>query len=113
MNYGGDRGSVEIVSAMGATITGAPLAVALISDNAAADNLSFIVAFLISLLTLGAGVGRIYKVWKQSIVENAKRDDLLNEVAERLANMEERQICIQEEVNRQAAIIAQRAANNS
>lgn len=98
-----------IASGIGATLTGSPVVVGLISTSETASNLSFIVALLVSLFALGAGVGKVYKIWSKSIIASAARDDLLNELVQRLADIEHRQIQIQEEVQRQAAIIEARA----
>ena len=109
MNMKDDRGeTATVVSALGAALTGSPVVVALISNTDLAGNASFVVAFLVSLIALGTGVGRIYSVWKKSILEQARRDDTLLELCERLENIEKRQIEIQAEVVRQAAIIAEK-----
>jgi len=107
LNIGSDNGSASIaMSGFGAMLTGSPVFVGLISTSETANNLSFIVALLVSLFALGAGVGKIYKVWSNSIIASANRDELLNELVGKLADIERRQIQIQEEVNRQAAVIA-------
>lgn len=98
-----------IASGIGATLTGSPVVVGLISTSETANNLSFIVALLVSLFALGAGVGKVYKIWSKSIIASATRDELLNELVNRLADIEHRQIQIQEEVQRQAAIIEARS----
>ena len=98
-----------IASGIGATLTGSPVVVGLISTSETASNLSFIVALLVSLFALGAGVGKVYKIWSKSIIASATRDELLNELVTRLADIEHRQIQIQEEVQRQAAIIEARS----
>lgn len=110
MNIGSDNGSASIaMSGFGAMLTGSPVFVGLISTSETANNLSFIVALLVSLFALGAGVGKIYKVWSSSIIASANRDDLLNELVLKLSEIEHRQIQIQEEVQRQAAVIEARA----
>ena len=98
-----------IASGIGATLTGSPVVVGLISTSETANNLSFVVALLVSLFALGAGVGKVYKIWSKSIIASATRDELLNELVTRLADIEHRQIQIQEEVQRQAAIIEARS----
>lgn len=95
-----------IASGIGATLTGSPVVVGLISTSETASNLSFIVALLVSMFALGAGVGKVYKIWSSSIIASAHRDELLNELVCKLADIERRQIQIQEEVNRQAAVLA-------
>lgn len=101
-----DKGETTIlVSGVGAVLTSSPVIVGLISQSDAAANLSFIIALLVSIFALGAGVGKLYNVIKRVIIESAKRDDLLNELVIRLDSIENRQIQIQEEVNRQAAQI--------
>lgn len=101
-----DKGETTIlVSGVGAILTSSPLIVGLISQSDAAANLSFIIALLVSIFALGAGVGKLYNVIRRAIIESAKRDDLLNELVIRLDSIENRQIQIQEEVNRQAAQI--------
>ncbi len=109
MNIGGDAGAASVVmSGFGAVLTGSPVFVGIMSTSEAANNLSFIVALLVSIFALGAGVGKIYKVWSTSIIESANRDKLLGELALKLADIEHRQIQIQEEVQRQAAVIDSR-----
>lgn len=110
MNIVSDNGSASIaMSGLGAMLTGSPVFVGLISTSETANNLSFIVALLVSLFALGAGVGKIYKVWSHSIIASAGRDDLLSELVLKLSEIEHRQIQIQEEVQRQAAVIEARA----
>lgn len=93
-----DSGEIAILGSMvGAALTGMPVAV-LISDNSIADNLSFLVATLVSLLALGAGIGRIYKMWKMSVLESMERDNLLKDLADRLHRIEERQINIEDSI---------------
>jgi hypothetical protein len=106
LKIGSDSGEATIlVSGIGAVLTSSPVIVGLISQSDAAGNLSFIIALLVSVFALGAGVGKLYNVIKKSIIESAKRDDLLSELVTRLDSIENRQIQIQEEVNRQAAQI--------
>lgn len=106
MNIGSDSGSASIaMSGLGAVLTGSPVYVGLISSSETANNLSFIVALLVSLFALGTGVGKVYKIWSSSIIASANRDELLNELVGKLADIERRQIQIQEEVNRQAAVL--------
>ena len=106
MNIVSDSGSASIaMSGFGAMLTGSPVFVGVLSTSETANNLSFIVALLVSLFALGAGVGKIYKVWSSSIIASANRDELLNELVGKLADIERRQIQIQEEVNRQAAVL--------
>jgi hypothetical protein len=97
-----------IASGIGATLTGSPVVVGVLSSSETANNLSFIVAFLVSIFALGAGLGKVYKIWSTSIIASAARDELLSEVVSRLADIEHRQIQIQEEVNRQAAVLDDR-----
>jgi hypothetical protein len=93
-----DSGEIAILGSMaGAALTGMPVAV-LLSDNAVADNLSFLVAMFVSLLALGAGIGRIYKMWKMSVLESMNRDNLLKDLADRLHRIEERQIKIEDSI---------------
>ena len=93
------------MSGVGAVLTGSPVYVGLIASSQAANNLSFIVALLVSLFALGTGVGKVYKIWSSSIIASANRDEALNELVAKLADIERRQIQIQEEVNRQAAVL--------
>ena len=107
MNIGGDAGAASVVtSGFGAVLTGSPVFVGLMSTSETANNLSFIVALTVSIFALGAGVGKIYKVWSTSIIESANRDKLLGDLALKLADIEHRQIQIQEEVQRQAVVIS-------
>ena len=109
MNISGDSGAASVItSGFGALLTGSPVFVGIMSTSEAANNLSFIIALLVSIFALGAGVGKIYKVWSTSIIESANRDKLLGELALKLADIEHRQIQIQEEVQRQAAVIDSR-----
>lgn len=102
-----DSGEATIlISGVGAVLTSSPVIVGLISQSDAAGNLSFIIALLVSVFALGAGVGKLYNVIKRGIIESAKRDDLLSELVTRLDSIENRQIQIQEEVNRQAVELA-------
>lgn len=101
-----DSGEATVLmSGVGALLTSSPVIVGLISQSDAAGNLSFIIALLVSVFALGAGVGKLYNVIKKSIIVSAERDSLLNELVTRLDSIENRQIQIQEEVNRQAAQI--------
>ena len=102
-----DSGEATIlISGVGAVLTSSPVIVGLISQSDAAGNLSFVIALLVSVFALGAGVGKLYNVIKRGIIESAKRDDLLSELVTRLDSIENRQIQIQEEVNRQAVELA-------
>ncbi len=101
-----DSGQASIIlSAFGSVASGTPV-FAILAKSDSAMNLSFIVALLVSLLALGAGVGKIYKVWSSSIIESARRNETLDEVVHRLEIIEKRQIQIQEEVNRQATVLS-------
>jgi hypothetical protein len=101
-----DSGQASIIlSAFGSVASGTPV-FALMAKSDSAMNLSFIVALLVSLLALGVGVVKIYKVWSSSIIESARRNETLDEVVHRLEIIEKRQIQIQEEVNRQATILS-------
>jgi len=107
LNIKDDKGSVSVaMSGVGAVLTGSPVYVGLITNSEAANNLSFVVALLVSLFALGTGIGKVYKIWSSSIIASANRDELLNELVAKLADIERRQIQIQEEVYRQAAVIA-------
>jgi len=110
LNIKDDKGSVSVaMSGVGAVLTGSPVYVGLITNSEAANNLSFVVALLVSMFALGTGVGKVYKIWSSSIIASANRDEMLDELVKKLSKIEHRQIQIQEEVQRQAAVIEARA----
>lgn len=101
-----DSGQASIIlSAAGSVISGTPV-FAILANSESAVNFSFIIALLVSLIALGTGVGKIYKLWSSSIIESAKRNETLEEVVNRLEIIEKRQIQIQEEVIRQATVLS-------
>lgn len=101
-----DSGQASIIlSAVGSVISGTPV-FAILANSESAVNFSFIIALLVSLIALGTGVGKIYKLWSSSIIESARRNEVLDEVVNRLEIIEKRQIQIQEEVNRQATVLS-------
>lgn len=88
-----DQGSATVgLAILGAVTTAAPVI-------AAASNLStfyIVVTSIVACIAIGAGVGRLYKRWSESIISSSRRNDLLDELVERLDRIEARQIKIEE-----------------
>lgn len=100
-----DKGQITVMaSALGAALSGSPV-FAYAYNSKGGTEFAFYIALLVSLITVGAGVGKVYSLWKRAIINSAARDAKLEEVCDRLSDIEHRQIQIQEEVNRQAAVI--------
>ena len=103
-----DKGQITVITAaLGATLSGSPVLAYTYNSKGGAE-FAFYVALMVSLITIGAGIGKVYSLWKRAIINTASRDAKLEEVCDRLSSIEQRQIQIQEEVNRQAAIINSR-----
>ena len=107
-----DKGQITVITAaLGATLSGSPVLAYTYNSKGGAE-FAFYVALMVSLITIGAGVGKVYSLWKRAIINAAARDAKLEEVCDRLSSIEQRQIQIQEEVSRQAAIINSRNNNS-
>lgn len=107
-----DKGQITVIaSAVGAALSGSPL-FAYAYNSKGGTELTFYVFLMVSLITIGAGAGKVYSLWKRAIINTLARDAKLGEVCDRLSSIEQRQIQIQEEVNRQAAIINSRNNNS-
>jgi hypothetical protein len=85
---------------MGAIASGAPLAVGVaINNDDLMDSISLITAIIISFATIGAGVGRLYSRWKRQIEASINRDQMIEDLCERIQRIEERQLWIMERVD--------------
>jgi hypothetical protein len=101
----GDKGQITVLaSAVGAVLSGTPI-IAYAYDSQSGSELAFYVALMVSLVTIGAGVGKVYSLWKRAVISSAERDAKILELCERLEVMEKRQIEIQTEVRRQVELI--------
>jgi hypothetical protein len=98
---GKDSGEATILlSVMGAIASGAPLAVGVaINNDDLMDSISLITAIIISFATIGAGVGRLYSRWKRQIEASINRDQMIEDLCERIQRIEERQLWIMERVD--------------
>jgi hypothetical protein len=100
-----DRGQITVAaSALGAALSGSPVAAYAYNSKGGAE-FAFYVALLVSLITIGAGVGKVYSLWKRAIINAAERDAKIAELCDRLAVIEDRQIQIQAEVKRQSNVL--------
>lgn len=100
-----DKGQITVMaSALGAALSGSP-AFAYVYNSKGGTEFAFYVALMVSLITIGAGVGKVYSLWKKAIISSAERDAKLEELCERLALIENRQIEIQTEVKRQSNVV--------
>jgi hypothetical protein len=92
-----DEGAATIMmSAVGAVAAGAPLAagVILTSDNVA-GALTFTLALMVGLISVGTGVGKLYGRLKAQVEASVRRDELLSDIVKRMDRIEARQIQIQ------------------
>lgn len=100
-----DRGQITVLaSSLGATLSGSPV-IAYAYNSKGGTEFAFYVALMVSLMTVGAGVGKVYSLWKRAVINAAERDAKLLELCERLAVIEDRQIQIQTEVKRQSNVL--------
>jgi hypothetical protein len=92
-----DEGAAAIMmSAVGAVAAGAPLAagVILTSDNVA-GALTFTIALMVGLISVGTGIGKLYARLKAQVEASIRRDELLSDIVKRMDRIEARQIQIQ------------------
>lgn len=92
-----DEGEATIMlSAVGAVAAGAPLAagVILTSDNVA-GALTFTIALMVGLISVGTGIGKLYARLKAQVEASIRRDELLSDIVKRMDRIEARQIQIQ------------------
>jgi len=97
-----EEGSATVVmSVVGSVAAGAPLAagVILTSDNVA-GAVTFTLALIIGLISVGTGVGRLYARWKAQIESAVARDQMLADLVRRIQRMEDRQLKILERLDR-------------
>ena len=99
---GTDSGEATILlSITGAIASGAPLAVGVAINNDDFVSSAYLVtAIVVSLATIGAGVGRLYARWKKQIESNMHRDQLMEDLCERMQRIEERQLWIMERMDK-------------
>jgi hypothetical protein len=92
-----DKGEATIMmSVVGALAAGSPLVagVVLTSDNVA-GAMTFVVALIVGLISIGTGVGKVYAKLKANVAASIRRDELLDEIVRRMDRIEIRQIEIQ------------------
>jgi hypothetical protein len=92
-----DEGETTIMmSVVGALAAGSPLVagVVLTSDNVA-GAMTFVVALIVGLVSIGTGVGKLYARLKANVAATIRRDELLAEIVSRMDRIEVRQIEIQ------------------
>lgn len=99
---GKDSGEATILlSIVGAVASGAPLAVGVaIKSEDFVSSAYLVTAIVVSLATIGAGVGRLYARWKKQIELSVHRDDLLEDLCSRVKTMEDRQLMIIDHLDR-------------
>ena len=99
---GTDSGEATILlSIMGAIASGTPLAVGVaISNDDFVSSAYLITAIVVSLATIGAGVGRLYSRWKRQIELTMNRDQMMEDLCERMQRIEERQLWIMERMDK-------------
>jgi len=99
---GKDSGEATVLfSIAGAIASGAPLAVGVaIKNQDFVSSAYLITAIVVSLATIGAGVGRLYARWKKQIELSVHRDDLLEDLCSRVKMIEDRQLMIIDHLDR-------------
>jgi len=88
---------MSVVGALGAgmpVVTG----VILTSDNVA-GAMTFVVALIVGLVSIGTGVGKLYARLKANVEASVRRDELLAEIVSRMDRIEFRQIEIQKRLD--------------
>ena len=88
---------MSVVGALGAgmpVVTG----VILTSDNVA-GAMTFVVALIVGLISIGTGVGKLYARLKANVEASVRRDELLDEIVKRMDRIEARQIQIQQRLD--------------
>jgi hypothetical protein len=96
-----DKGEATIMmSVVGALAAGSPLVagVVLTSDNVA-GAMTFVVALIVGLISIGTGVGKLYAKLKANVEASVRRDELLDEIVKRMDRIEVRQIEIQKRLD--------------
>ena len=96
-----DEGEATIMmSVVGALAAGSPLVagVVLTSDNVA-GAMTFVVALIVGLISVGTGVGKLYARLKAQVAASIRRDELLDEIVRRVDRIENRQIQIQQRLD--------------
>ena len=96
-----DRGEATIMmSVVGALCAGMPVVtgVILTSDNVA-GAMTFVVALIVGLVSIGTGVGKLYARLKANVEASVRRDELLAEIVSRMDRIEFRQIEIQKRLD--------------
>ena len=96
-----DRGEATIMmSVVGALGAGMPVVtgVILTSDNVA-GAMTFVVALIVGLISIGTGVGKLYARLKANVEASVRRDELLDEIVKRMDRIEARQIQIQQRLD--------------
>ncbi len=89
-----DEGEATIMmSVVGALAAGSPLVagVVLTSDNVA-GAMTFVVALIVGLVSIGTGVGKLYGKLKAQVASSVRRDELLTQIVQRVESIEARQI---------------------
>jgi len=96
-----DKGAATIMmSVLGSLAAGSPLVagVVLTSDNVA-GAMTFVVALIVGLISIGTGVGKLYARLKANVAATIRRDELLAEIVSRMDRIEVRQIEIQKRLD--------------
>ena len=89
-----------MMSVLGALGAGMPVVtgVILTSDNVA-GAMTFVVALIVGLISIGTGVGKLYARLKANVEASVRRDELLDEIVKRMDRIEVRQIEIQKRLD--------------
>ena len=89
-----------MMSVVGALAAGMPVVtgVILTSDNVA-GAMTFVVALIVGLISIGTGVGKLYARLKANVEASIRRDELLDEIVKRMDRIEARQIQIQQRLD--------------
>ena len=92
-----ENGQATIMaSVVGAVAAGTPIiaGIVLTTDNVSA-SVTFVVALLVGLISIGTGVGKLYTRFKAQLEASIRRDELLTDLVRRIDRIEHRQIEIQ------------------
>ena len=89
-----------MMSVVGALAAGMPVVtgVILTSDNVA-GAMTFVVALIVGLISIGTGVGKLYARLKANVEASVRRDELLDDIVTRMDRIEARQIQIQKRLD--------------
>jgi len=96
-----DEGEATMLASVGGALAaGSPLVagVVLTSDNVA-GAMTFVVALIVGLISIGTGVGKLYARLKANVAASIRRDELLDEIVKRMDRIENRQIQIQQRLD--------------